>query len=137
MTLISNTEEWQDAVRKIITFRYLGDSELEYLLQAGNIEEYDIEEPIVNEGELDQCIFGILKGTVSVNVSERDVRQVDICALVAEELFGEAGLFMKIKRTASVVAQEKTTVFRLSREDLTSYIKEHPSAGNKILMVTI
>ncbi len=120
-----------------MTFRYLGDDELTALIQAGTVLEYDGEEPIVREGEIDQCFFGILRGTVSVSVQENEGKDVFICALGAGEVFGEAGFFLKIKRTASVIAQDKTTVFRLTRGSLAKYIRSHPSAGNKILMITI
>lgn len=137
MEILTNKESWRKAVQKIITFRYLEDNELDHILAAGDILEYDGEEPIIEEGEIDQCIFGVLKGTVCVNVKENDGKDVFICSLGAGEIFGEAGFFLKIKRTASVTAKDKAIVFRLSRKELMNHIREFPTAGNKILLITI
>ncbi len=137
MTILTDNDRWLKAVRNIITFRYLTDVELEVLVKSGTIQEYTGEEPIVTEGEIDQGIFGILQGTVSVNVQENDGADVFICSLGPGEVFGEAGFFLKIKRTASVVAKDKVTVFRLDREALMAHIRQFPSAGNKILLITI
>lgn len=120
-----------------MTFRYLDDAELDRLFSVGSIVEYDLEEPIVQEGELDQNFFGILEGTVSVTVKERDGRDVFMSSLGAGDVFGEAGFFLNIKRTATVTSLGKTVTIRLKRKDITSLIRDFPAAGNKILLVTI
>ena len=137
MKTIKDKTEWRDAVRKIIIFRYLEDVELDDILASGDILEYDGDEPIVNEGEFDQSIFGVLGGTVSVSVKENDGNDVFICALGEGEIFGEAGFFLKIKRTASVLAKDTAIVFRLERKALMKHIRNFPTAGNKILLITI
>lgn len=137
MTILNDPNKWRNEVRKIMTFRYLTDIELNRLLEVGDIAEYDLEEPIVQEGQVDQHFFGILEGTVSVSVQEQEGKEVFVCSLGPGEVFGEAGFFLKIKRTASVTALGKTTVLRLARKDLTALIREFPAAGNKFLLITI
>lgn len=137
MELIPVTKIWREAVKKIITFRYFDDSELDRLLNVGMILEYDSEEPIIVEGDVDQHFYGILEGTVSVTVHEKDGKDVFICVLGTGEVFGEAGFFLNIKRTASVTAKDKTVVFRLNRKEMTALIRDFPAAGNKILLITI
>lgn len=137
MTRITDTKYWRDSVRKIMTFRYLDDIELDRLLSVGAILEYDLEEPIVIEGDIDQQFYGILQGTVSVTVHETEGKDVFVCSLGEGEVFGEAGFFMNIKRTATVTALEKTVALQLNRKDLTALIRDFPVAGNKILLITI
>ncbi len=120
-----------------MTFRYLDDIELDRLLSVGAILEYDLEEPIVIEGDIDQQFYGILQGTVSVTVHETEGKDVFVCSLGEGEVFGEAGFFMNIKRTATVTALEKTVALQLNRKDLTALIRDFPVAGNKILLITI
>lgn len=137
MKIITDTKPWRDSVRNIMTFRYLDDAELDRLLSVSMIQEYDIEEPIVTEGNIDQHFYGILKGTVCVSVHETDGKDVFVCTLGDGEVFGEAGFFMNIKRTATVKAQETTWALQLNRKDLTAMIRDFPAAGNKILLITI
>ncbi len=120
-----------------MTFKYLSDEELDKMVETGSILQYERNEPIVREGELDHHFFGVLSGTVSVSVSEAGGKDVFICALGEGEVFGEAGFFLKIHRTASVIARDRAVVFRLERTELASFIRTFPSAGNKILLITI
>lgn len=99
--------------------------------------EYGLDEPIVREGELDQHFFGILEGTVAVSVREENGRDVFMSSLGAGDVFGEAGFFLNIKRTATVTSQGRTVAIRLNRKDITEILRDHPLAGNKILLVTI
>ncbi len=137
MKTIPDANAWRKAVHDIITFRYLDEKELDRLLAVGRVIEYGREEVIVKEGEIEQLFFGILDGTVSVSVHENEGKNVFICSLGAGDVFGEAGFFMNIKRTASVIALGKTVVFALNREDIASLIRTDPAAGNKIFLTTI
>ena len=137
MTILENTAPWRDAVRNIITFRYLDETELDRLVGIGTFVEYGLEEPIVQEGEIEHHFFGILEGTVSVTVHEKEGNDVFICSLGAGDVFGEAGFFLNIKRTASVISLGKTVAIRLDRANIAAFIREHPAAGNKILLTTI
>jgi len=128
---------WRNAVRNIITFKYLEDKELDLLMKIGAVIEYGLEEPIVQEGEIEHYFFGILEGTVSVTVQETGGKSVFICSLGAGDVFGEAGFFMNIKRTASVISLGRTVTLRINREVIAELIREFPEAGNKILLTTI
>lgn len=137
MTALDKDETWREAVKNIMTFKYLTDPELDQLVATGTVIRYERNEPIVNEGELDHHFFGVLSGTVSVSVTEPSGKDVFICALGEGEVFGEAGFFLRIRRTASVVARDRAVVFRLERAELASFIRGFPAAGNKILLITI
>lgn len=121
----------------IMTFRYLDGAELERLVDTATVCRYGAEEPITEEGGLDPYFFGILEGTVSVTVRENEGKDVYICSLGPGDVFGEAGIFLNVKRTATVTALGDCVLLRLHRKDLSSFIKDQPSAGNKMLLVVI
>ena len=52
-------------------------------------------------------------------------------------MFGEAGMFMKVKRTANVNSLARTALLHITRGDFIQFIKKYPTTGNKILMVTV
>ncbi len=137
MKILPDAKAWRKAVHGIITFRYLNDAELDRLLGIAAIVQYELDEVIVQEGEIEQQFFGILEGTVAVSVHENDGKDVFICSLGAGDVFGEAGFFMNIKRTASVIALGKAVFIRLNRDDISALIREEPAAGSKIFLTTI
>ncbi len=130
-------ETYRQKAKGIMTFRYLDGPELDRLVATASLLRYGAEEPVTAEGDLDPFFFGILEGTVSVTVRENEGRDVYICSLGPGDVFGEAGIFLNVKRTATVTALGDCVLLRLHRKDLSSFIKDQPQAGNKMLLVVI
>jgi len=124
-----------DAVRGMVTFRFLTDGEILDLLERSDAIEYDEGEIVVREGETGSCFYGIAEGSLAVSVGEG--RPVYVSTLGAGDVFGEAGLFMSVPRTATVTAQGHAVVLRVSRNALAEFLERHPASGNKILIVFI
>jgi CRP/FNR family transcriptional regulator, cyclic AMP receptor protein len=124
-------------LRSVITFRFLDEDEARDLAASATAEFYEEGEPIVREGEVTPYFYGIVDGPVSVSVGEREGKQVYVSSLGPGDVFGEAGIFMKVKRTATVSAQGPVTVLRFHRADIIRFIKLHPEAGNKIMLVIV
>lgn len=137
MDEVNDKAKYKNILKFIITFKFLNSLELDYLLSAASIVTVDPEEPVVMEGEVSPYFFGILEGTVSVSVQEQSNKDVFVCALGPGDVFGEAGIFISVKRTASVTALSPTTLVRIHRNDMVKLIKSYPEAGNKILLVII
>jgi CRP/FNR family transcriptional regulator, cyclic AMP receptor protein len=137
MTKKEQVDEYADAIRTIITFHFLSDEELGKLLPLVEIYEAEEGESIVKEGEISPFFYGILAGTVAVDIDEATGKQVFVSALGPGDVFGEAGIFVSVKRTANVRALGPVFVMRIHRKDMIRFIKQNPTAGNKILMVII
>lgn len=137
MRTINETSEWEEQVGHILTFKYLSKTELSILLKAGTVHAYDAEEVLAKEGELEPWFFGILEGTVSVTVSEKHKKETYMNSLGPGDIFGEAGIFLNVPRTATITAMGPCTVFRIHRKDLSEFFKQNPVATNKMLLVII
>lgn len=137
MKTIQDKQMYLEDIGNIITFRFLNRPELQEIISLGELQLYEDREAIITQGEYTQSFFAVVRGSVEVNVREASGKDVYICTIGASEVFGEAGIFMKVKRTANVVSLNDAIVFQLSRERLISFIKEHPVAGNKMLMIII
>ncbi|MFP4364701.1 MAG: Crp/Fnr family transcriptional regulator [Spirochaetia bacterium] len=125
------------AMRKVIIFKFLTDQELRHILSIADVINYKKEDKIVSEGEISPYFFAVVKGNVHVSVRQSDGKEVFICSLAEGDIFGETGIFLKMKRTANVVSTENTTILRIHRKDMLDFIKQHPETGNKILMMII
>ncbi|MBN2656930.1 MAG: cyclic nucleotide-binding domain-containing protein [Spirochaetales bacterium] len=124
-------------MEKILTFRFLTVQELDELMEVSTFREYEKEEKIIVQGEVKQAIYAVISGNVKVTVQERQESEAYISTIGAGEVFGEAGIFTEVKRTANVTCMEKTTVLEISRKGLIDFIRNYPKAGNKILMLII
>jgi CRP/FNR family transcriptional regulator, cyclic AMP receptor protein len=136
MTVIANKSGLADALRKIVTFRFLEDAEALDLLERSDAFEFEEGEPVVEEGEVSPYLYGIAEGTVSVSLGSEG-KEVYVNTLGAGEVFGEAGLFTSVPRTATVRAQCRTVIVRIHRAQLAGFLKRYPVAGNKMLVVFI
>jgi CRP-like cAMP-binding protein len=136
MKEIGYDEAFIPKVKSIMIFRVLSDEEIATLISVGCLVEYDAGEPIVHEHIKENALFGIVSGTVSVTVRQND-KDVFVCSLGAGDVFGEAAVFMNVERTATVVSSDEVILFRLTREQLLSFVKLHSVAGNRMFLVII
>jgi CRP/FNR family transcriptional regulator, cyclic AMP receptor protein len=130
-------EQLTSKMRDIVTFRFLSDEELEGIMEIAHFARYDDGETIVAEGELSPFFYAVVEGTVNVTVRERSGNDVFICAIGEGEVFGEAGIFLKVKRTANVNAAGPAVVLQIDRNDMVRFIKTRNKAGIKILMLVV
>jgi CRP/FNR family transcriptional regulator, cyclic AMP receptor protein len=136
MTTIDDKQGLAEAVRGIVTFRFLEEAEALYLLEHSEVVAFEEGETVVEEGEVSPYFYGIIDGTVAVSVGSED-KGVYVNSLGVGEVFGEAGLFMSVPRTATVRAQCRTIIIRMHRTELAGFLKRFPVAGNKMLIVFI
>ena len=123
-------------LESLLFFRPLTREEILAFINRGEILVYEEGEGIVEEGEIDPSFFIVISGSVNVMVKQDD-EDVFICCIGEGDVFGEASIFLKVKRTAAVIAGSDMVLYRIQRPDLMAYIKEFPRGGNKILMLII
>ncbi|MBU0936590.1 MAG: cyclic nucleotide-binding domain-containing protein [Spirochaetes bacterium] len=126
-----------DQVRSIISFKFLTDGQILDLLSVSELVSYAEGEVILEENDTGNHFYGIMEGTVSISVREAEGRSVYVNSLGPGDVFGEAGIFMNVKRTATVTSTGSVHIIRIARKDLVQFIKKYPESGNKILLVII
>lgn len=123
-------------IKNILPFRFLSEVEMEELIEICSLYNYHEGEEIIHQGDFDQSLFAIAKGSVKVTVS-KDEGEVYICTMGDAEVFGEAGMFMRVERSANVTCVEDSIIFKIERKAMLAFIKKHPHAGNKVFMIMI
>jgi CRP-like cAMP-binding protein len=124
-------------LNKVLFFKFLTEEEKKELLDLSEVITYASGEIIIAEGEIQPYIFTVMQGTVNVIVNEKKRKEVFICSIGSGDVFGEAGIFLKVKRTAKVISAEDTTILRIKRDKILGFIKKHKDSGIKILMLII
>ncbi len=137
MYIDNNTDQYRDSIRDILLFKFLSEREVEDLLRMCEVQVFEEGERIVQQGEVEQAFYAVINGSVEVAVDEGRRKNVYICTIGSGEVFGEAGMFMKVKRTAHVNSLAQTALLHITRSDFIQFIKKYPTTGNKILMVTV
>lgn len=125
-----------DALKRSPLGTHLLEEELDAILQHASVYEFQPGESIIEEHEIDQNMYLILKGTVSVEV-DNDGRAVYIASLGIGEIFGEAGLFSNTERTASISAQDTVHLIQLNRQGFLKSINLKPKAAVKFMFMVI
>lgn len=129
-------EAYRSKIGKVLLFRALADAELQAIMKYFEIISFSPGEIVIGEGDLSPSFFIILEGTVNVTVNQNG-KEVFICCIGAGDIFGEAAMFLKVKRTATVTVSEDAIIIKMVRQDMIQYLKEQPIAGNKILLLMI
>ncbi len=105
----------EDNLRKLLALPILKDFEikdLEGLLQVSKVRQYDPDEVIIQEGEVDSRIFFLISGGVRINKNGEDIGFLKRRG----DLFGEMGAISDKDRSASVYAVEETTCLTIDTD---------------------
>ena len=137
MKLIQEKRAYIEEFQKLSIFKFMSATEILHIISDSDLIHYDDTEKIVNQGEINQSILIVVRGTVQVNVREESGKDVYICSIEEGEIFGEAGMFLRVRRTANIVSLDESVILRIPRTALMEFIKNNPSTGNKLLLVII
>jgi CRP/FNR family transcriptional regulator, cyclic AMP receptor protein len=122
----------------ITIFQYLTEDEKRQLLNICEIYEFEPDEKIITQGEVSNCFYAILSGTVNVTVQDHNSGKEVFLSVIGEgEFFGEAGIFSNAKRSANVVTATTAEIICIRRSDFFTYVSQFTSAGVKILMIFV
>lgn len=117
-------------------FKHLSAEQILRMVDRGNCQAYAKGERIIAEHEIDASLYVIIEGSVSVHVQQEQA-DVYIATLGPSEIFGEAGVFVNLKRTATVIACDESTVLRMERTAFMQALGDDPRAGLKILLMMV
>jgi CRP-like cAMP-binding protein len=130
-------EKYLPELKCVKIFHWLHEIELKKLLIISQLFHFDKGETIINQDEVGNHLYAVIKGTVEVSVKNKSGQKVVVCTIGEGEIFGEAAIFLASKRTATIACLSETTTLRISRQDLIYFFKTHPRAGNKLLMLIV
>jgi len=137
MATPEEVQEYMPRIRRIKAFRYLNEVELKSLLAIAEVIAYEKGAKIVTQGQTGNHFYAVVAGSADVSVSELQEGEIVISNLVEGDTFGEAAMFLKEERTASVTAAENSVMMSIARKNLMNFFKANSQAGVKILMVIV
>ena len=107
--------KWIQAVPFFSSFRK---DELESLASEQKyFNKYNENEMIIQEGQTDQALFIILKGTVRIT-KDSGKNEIELTKLNEGTVFGEMTLLRKGRRTSNAIAEKATIVMTMKPDTL-------------------
>ena len=116
--------------------KHLTVSEMEMLIQACVLNEYEAGELVIEEGSIAQDMYVIIRNSVVIEMNG-EAAPVYVCTLGEGEIIGEAGLFINVHRTANVRAADDARLLKLSRESFLGVLKNKAPVGIKLMFMII
>lgn len=105
---ISEQEKF-DGVKQLEFFAGFPDAEIWEILRASTWQDYDAEDHIIVEGDMDDCFYIIVNGDVQVMKNTSIIRTLE-----KGDCFGEMGYLAKTKRTASIKSRNSTSLMKIN-----------------------
>ncbi|MCI0612987.1 cyclic nucleotide-binding domain-containing protein [bacterium] len=112
----------------------LGPEALEFIQGVGEIQLFNAGDRIVSQHEQGDAMFLIIEGSVDV-IRDIGVGQQFLAKLERNRSFGEVALLTNSPRTASVTAQTKVRVIKITKENLAHLSAENPRIAMQIYRI--
>ena len=126
--------DWKSFLKQHSIFKSLDDKDIEQLLKDEISEERVClkDSIIIREGELGDSVFLIGSGSVRVIFQEKNGRENTLSILKKGEFFGEIATFEKMPRSATIIAQETSTLLEAEGNGFSKIIEEHPDIAFRV-----
>ena len=122
-------------LREFSVFAGLTDKALEQLATLGEFYEVAAGDCVVRTGDPCDAVFFVLSGELRVRLTVGVMAKQDktLCKLGGGEFFGELGMFLQNRRTADVLAEEPSRLFRISSNAFHLIVKQIPDLAAPFL----
>ena len=124
-------------LKDLLIFNQLSFIEIKKIAEICEVIEYRDADLIVTQDTESPYLYGILEGDVSIWVRGQDGENICVSKIHKGDIFGEAAIFLDMKRTASVVANGRVRIVSIYREKLFNYLNKNPRVGMKIYLYII
>lgn len=121
----------QSLLQNIYLFKDLNPKELEIVNSVAKVEDHAAGDEIFLEGDNAQALYVVKMGTVNVQHNGKESR-VNVATLGTGSHFGEIAFLDKEKRSASVVATEKTQIIHIDFNELHKVLDANPAMALKV-----
>lgn len=134
--LDSNLKQAITGIGDTLLARHMGSTDLLDFMGRGTLESYEAGELIIHEGDTSSDMFVILSGSAIIEMAGNET-DIYVCTLGTGEILGEAGLFLRKNRTATVRASEGMKLIRITRASFFDFLRTNPQGGIKFLFLVI
>jgi len=92
--------------------------------------ELAVGEPVFRQGEPADSVELLASGCVAITIEDEQGRPIRLRRMLGYTVVGEMGFYRQVPRTASVIAEEPSVVYRLTRESFDKMQAQDPAAAS-------
>ena len=124
----------ETALRSVDLFRHIDSAVLKPLINAASIIGISEGGVIVDEGEVGDYFYIIIRGTARVS---HDVggSTINLALMNSGDYFGEWSVLTGAPRAATVSAIDRVDILRIEKSALLTFIQQQPEVGERIDLV--
>ncbi|QWR76374.1 Crp/Fnr family transcriptional regulator [Candidatus Magnetomonas plexicatena] len=126
MKKIENEIDALVLLRKVPLLSVLDDTDLKPIAEKIVIRKYKKNEVFIHQDIENQYMYMVISGTLKVNITNSDGKDVTLAIRTTGEHFGELSLIDDITTVATVRALEDSAVAILFKNDFLTLINSHP-----------
>ena len=89
---------------------------------------------VFKEADEGDAIYFILEGSIEVVIESGNGKSIQLATLTEGHSFGEMSLIDNLPRSATIVANTKSDVLQLKKNDFDELLKKYPPIGVILLM---
>jgi len=114
-------------LRAVKLFAPLSDEELELIRPALSIQDCNIGDILMQEGETGDDLYVLLGGEVKVVAGHRTDNEMVLSTMQPVEVFGEMSLLSDAPRSATIIATDTCRCIVVTKDALENVLMEHPA----------
>ena len=107
-----------DSFESWLTAELGGAAEVARIASYFERHELQVDEAVFKQGEPSDCVEIVASGCITAIRKDEQGRPIRLRRMVGYTVVGEMGFYRQVPRTATVIAEEPSVVYRLSREFL-------------------
>jgi CRP-like cAMP-binding protein len=134
--------ETQDRIKYILMdfeiFSHLNDDVFKALSLIAIVENFSEGDIVIKEGTDADSIYCIVSGSLSITKKQDEGgKDLYLSSLTEGAVLGEASIFEKGTRTATVTADTDTVLIRFDRFSFLTFLRDYPKSSQSILIFII
>ncbi|MBN2191071.1 MAG: patatin-like phospholipase family protein, partial [Candidatus Aureabacteria bacterium] len=122
-------------LRKFYLFDKLSDSDISEILPCLENRSCRRGECIIRAGDINECLYLIKSGQVSISRAEEDSQDKILSVLTAGECFGEMSIITNEKISANVVSMLDTQLLVLRKTRFLKLLEKYPSIALNLSLI--
>lgn len=128
--------DWKSFLKQHPIFKCLSEDDINQLLKDEASEERVClkDSVIIREGEVENSVFLIGTGSIRVALQVKDSYEINLSVLKKGNFFGEMALIEEKPRSATVIAQEDSTLLEVKGKEFSKIIENYPEIAFKVLL---